>query len=60
MTPDWPLERFRSLLRLQVLLMRHDPRFQRRVARRLERSEQSVDGLLSRAKRNLAQLLQDE
>jgi RNA polymerase sigma-70 factor (ECF subfamily) len=26
-SPDWPLERFRSLLRLQVRLMRLDPRF---------------------------------
>jgi RNA polymerase sigma-70 factor (ECF subfamily) len=30
MAPDWPLERFRSLLRLQVMMMRLDPRFQRR------------------------------
>jgi RNA polymerase sigma-70 factor (ECF subfamily) len=27
MSPDWPLERFRSLLRLQVRMMRLDPRF---------------------------------
>jgi RNA polymerase sigma-70 factor (subfamily 1) len=27
MSPDWPWERFRSLLRLQVCLMRLDPRF---------------------------------
>jgi RNA polymerase sigma-70 factor (ECF subfamily) len=27
MSPDWPLERFRSLLRLQVLMMRLNPRF---------------------------------
>jgi RNA polymerase sigma-70 factor, ECF subfamily len=29
-SPDWPLERFRSLLRVQVVMMRLDPRFRLR------------------------------